>query len=75
MPVPMSCPRCEADLRGKPIPQGDGASCGGEAFSSREQFAAALAIEPGHNFVYEYVGIEEPARGYDRIALYRLGRK
>jgi class 3 adenylate cyclase/tetratricopeptide (TPR) repeat protein len=46
----------------------------GCAFAS-EQFTAALAIEPGHEFVCEYVGVEELAKGYDRCPLYRLGRR
>jgi class 3 adenylate cyclase len=40
-----------------------------------EQFAAALAVEVGHPFSCEYVGIEELAKGYDRCALYLLGRR
>ena len=46
----------------------------GCAFTS-EQFAAALAVEPGHNFVCEYVGVEHLAKDYDRCPLYRLGRR
>jgi class 3 adenylate cyclase/tetratricopeptide (TPR) repeat protein len=45
----------------------------GCAFAS-EQFAAALAVEPSHDFVCEFIGIEELAKGYDRCPLYRLGR-
>jgi pilus assembly protein FimV len=46
----------------------------GCAFAS-EQFAAALAVEPGHDFVCEYVGVEHLAKDYDRCPLYRLGRR
>lgn len=46
----------------------------GCAFTS-EQFAAALAVEPGHDFVCEYVGVEKLAKDYDRCPLYRLGRR
>ena len=46
----------------------------GCAFTS-EQFAAALAVEPGHAFVCEYVGVEHLAKDYDRCPLYRLGRR
>jgi class 3 adenylate cyclase len=46
----------------------------GCAFVS-EQFAAALAVESGHNFVCEYVGVEALAKGYDHCPLYRLERK
>lgn len=46
----------------------------GCAFTS-EQFAASLAVESRHDLVCEYVGIEELAKGYDRIPLYRLGRR
>lgn len=35
MPVPMSCPKCEVDLRRKPIAPGDRASYGEEEFFSR----------------------------------------
>lgn len=45
----------------------------GCAFTS-EQFAAALAAEPGHDFVCEFVGTEELAKGYDKCPLYRLVR-
>jgi class 3 adenylate cyclase len=45
----------------------------GCAFAS-EQFAAALAVEPGHEFACEYVGVEDLAKGYDRVPLYRVGR-
>lgn len=44
----------------------------GCAFTT-EQFAATLAVESGHDFVCEYVGVEELAKGYDRVPLYRLG--
>ncbi|HUG89236.1 MAG TPA: adenylate/guanylate cyclase domain-containing protein [Planctomycetaceae bacterium] len=40
-----------------------------------EQFAAALAVLPGHHFTTEYVGVEELAKGYDRCTLYQLGRR
>jgi class 3 adenylate cyclase len=40
-----------------------------------EQFAAALAVEPGHPFTCEYVGVEDLAKGYDRCPLYLLGRR
>ena len=43
----------------------------GCAFAS-EQFAAALAVEPGHDFVCEYIGVEQLAKEYDRCPLYRL---
>jgi class 3 adenylate cyclase len=46
----------------------------GCAFTS-EQFAAALAVESGHDFVCEYVGVEQLAKDYDRCPLYRLGRR
>jgi class 3 adenylate cyclase len=46
----------------------------GCAFTS-EQFAAALAVEPGHDFVCEYVGVEKLAKDYDQCPLYRLRRK
>ena len=46
----------------------------GCAFTS-EQFAALLAVEPGHDFICEYVGVEDLAKGYDRVPLYRLGHK
>jgi len=46
----------------------------GCAFTS-EQFAAALAVEPRHAFVCEYVGVENLAKDYDRCPLYRLGRR
>ena len=45
----------------------------GCAFTS-EQFAAALAVEPGHDFVCEYIGVEQLAKDYDRCPLYRLAR-
>lgn len=40
-----------------------------------EQFAAALAVEAGHPFACEHVGIEELAKGYDRCPLYLLSRR
>jgi class 3 adenylate cyclase/tetratricopeptide (TPR) repeat protein len=44
----------------------------GCAFVS-EQFAAALALTPGHNFLCEYLGLQPLAKGYDdRCPLYRL---
>jgi len=46
----------------------------GCAFTS-EQFAALLAVEPGHDFVCEYVGVERLAKEFDRCPLYRLGRR
>ena len=46
----------------------------GCAFTS-EQFAALLAMEPGHEFVCEYVGVEPLAKEYDRCPLYRLTRR
>jgi class 3 adenylate cyclase len=46
----------------------------GCAFTS-EQFAAALVVESGHDFVCEYVGVENLAKDYDRCPLYRLGRR
>jgi class 3 adenylate cyclase len=46
----------------------------GCAFAS-EQFAAALAVESGHAFVCEYVGVEALAKGYDLCPLYRLRRR
>lgn len=46
----------------------------GCAFTT-EQFAATLAAESGHDFICEYVGVEELAKGYDRVPLYRLGRR
>jgi class 3 adenylate cyclase len=47
----------------------------GCAYTS-EQFAAALSVEHPHGFVCEYVGIEQLAKEYDRIPLYRLsGRR
>ena len=46
----------------------------GCAFVS-EQFAALLAVEPGHEFVCEYIGIEDLAKHYDRCPLYRLARR
>jgi class 3 adenylate cyclase/tetratricopeptide (TPR) repeat protein len=46
----------------------------GSAFVS-EQFAALLAVEPVHDFVCEYIGIEHLAKQYDRCPLYRLARR
>jgi class 3 adenylate cyclase len=46
----------------------------GCAFTS-EQFAAALMVASGHNFVCEYVGVENLAKDYDRCPLYRLSRR
>jgi class 3 adenylate cyclase/tetratricopeptide (TPR) repeat protein len=46
----------------------------GCAFTS-EQFAAALMVASGHNFVCEYVGVEKLAKDYDRCPLYRLSRR
>jgi len=40
-----------------------------------EQFAALLAIQPNHDFICEYIGVEELAKGYDRTPLYRLARQ
>ncbi len=46
----------------------------GCAFVS-EQLAALLAVEPGHDFVCEYIGIEHLAKQYDQCPLYRLVRR
>jgi class 3 adenylate cyclase len=46
----------------------------GCAFAS-EQFAAALAIRSDHDFVCEFVGIENLAKESDRCPLYRLTRR
>ena len=46
----------------------------GCAFAS-DQFAALLAVERGHPFVCEYVGIEQLAKEYASCALYRLMRR
>lgn len=46
----------------------------GCAFAS-DQFAASLAVEPGHPFICEYVGVEQLAKGYASCALYRLLRR
>ncbi len=46
----------------------------GCAFTS-EQFAAALIVEPGHDFICEYVGQKDLAKDYDRVTLYRLARR
>jgi class 3 adenylate cyclase len=46
----------------------------GCAFVS-EQFAAALAVTRGHNFVCEYLGLQPLAKGYDRCPLYRLSSR
>ncbi len=43
----------------------------GCAFVS-EQFAAALALAPGHGFACEYLGMQPLAKEYDTCALYRL---
>jgi class 3 adenylate cyclase len=43
----------------------------GCAFVS-EQFAAVLAITPGHDFVCEYLGLQPLAKDYDVCPLYRL---
>lgn len=43
----------------------------GCAFVS-EQFAAALALAPGHDFVCEYLGLQPLAKDYDICPLYRL---
>ncbi len=43
----------------------------GCAFVS-EQFAAALALEPGHEFFCEYLGLQPLAKDYDVCPLYRL---
>jgi class 3 adenylate cyclase len=43
----------------------------GCAFVS-EQFAAALALAPGHDFVCEYLGLQPLAKDYDTCPLYRL---
>jgi class 3 adenylate cyclase/tetratricopeptide (TPR) repeat protein len=45
----------------------------GSAFVS-EQFAAALALAPGHDFVCEYLGLQPLAKDYDVCPLYRLTR-
>jgi len=46
----------------------------GCAYAS-EQFAALLAAELGHDFVCEYIGVENLAKEYDRCPLYRLARR
>ncbi len=43
----------------------------GSTFVS-EQFAAALALEPNHDFFCEYLGLLPLAKGYDVCHLYRL---
>jgi class 3 adenylate cyclase/tetratricopeptide (TPR) repeat protein len=43
----------------------------GCAFVS-EQFAAALAVTPGHEYVCEYLGMQPLAKDYDVCPLYRL---
>ena len=43
----------------------------GCAFVS-EQFAAALALETGHDFICEYLGLQPLAKDYDTCPLYRL---
>jgi class 3 adenylate cyclase len=45
----------------------------GCAFVS-EQFAAALALAPRHDFVCEYLGLQPLAKDYDICPLYRLTR-
>jgi class 3 adenylate cyclase len=45
----------------------------GCAFVS-EHFAAMLAVESNGEFVCEYIGIEDLAKGYDRCAIYQLSR-
>ena len=45
----------------------------GCAFVS-EQFAAALAMTPGHDFVCEYLGMQPLAKDYDVCPLYQLTR-
>ena len=42
----------------------------GCAFVS-EQFAAALAVTPGHDFLCEYLGLQPLAKSYDVCPLYR----
>jgi len=37
-----------------------------------EQFAAALAVAPGHDFLCEYLGLQPLAKSYDVCPLYRL---
>ncbi len=46
----------------------------GCAFVS-EQFAAALAMQPGHEFTCEYLGLQPLAKDYDVCPLYRLATK
>ena len=46
----------------------------GCAFAS-EQFAACLAMEAPNEFVCEYLGVHDLAKGYDRCPLYRLMRR
>jgi class 3 adenylate cyclase len=46
----------------------------GSAFAS-EQFAASLAMEAPSEFVCEYLGIHDLAKGYDRCPLYCLLRQ
>lgn len=46
----------------------------GCAFVS-EQFAAALALAPRHDFVCEYLGLQPLAKDYDICPLYRLTRR
>jgi hypothetical protein len=46
----------------------------GCAYAS-EQFAALVAVECGDDFVCDYVGVEDLAKGYDRCPLYRLRRR
>lgn len=40
-----------------------------------EQFAALLVNKSDHAFACEYIGIEDLAKGYDRMPLYRLSRR
>ena len=46
----------------------------GCAFAS-EQFAALLSMQPNHDFICEYVGVENLAKNFDRCALYRLWKR
>jgi class 3 adenylate cyclase/tetratricopeptide (TPR) repeat protein len=46
----------------------------GAAFTT-EQYAAALAVHPAHDYACEFVGVEWLAKEYDRCALYRLVRR
>jgi class 3 adenylate cyclase len=40
-----------------------------------EQFAAELALLGEHDYVTEYVGVEELAKEFDRCTLYQLARR